>query len=243
MEQEKYWKIRSESFNKLDWVSEGSYLEAFVSSTDFNRADIVLDIGTGTGTIANAISPYVKQVIGLDISQDMFDQNEWHGNKNFIKGDIKIPLFVDGFFDKITARMTFHHIIDGTEKAMAECYRVLKTGGKMILAEGIPPTPEVKQEYIDIFRIKEERLTFLEEDLFRLMVDSGFKIRKNITHIIEKFSVKNWIENCGLAKEKQEQIYNLHINASEAFKTAYNMVHNNGDCYIDVKNLIMVGEK
>ena len=243
MDREKFWKIRSEKFNNLEWVSETSYLEMFIASGHFKKDDLILDVGTGTGVIAQALSPLVKEVIGLDISQDMFDHNKWNGNKNFIRWDIKVPIFNECVFDKVTARMVFHHIIEGTDNAMDECYRVLKEGGKMILAEGVPPNPEVKRDYAEIFKLKEERLTFLEEDLLNLMKNSGFKNIRSLTHVMKSFSVRNWLENSGLSTEKQDKIYDLHITGSKFFKEAYNMKIVDGDCLIDTKSLILVGEK
>ena len=241
--QEKFWKERAEKYDNLKWVNEPNYIQAFILSSDFNKKDIVLDFGTGTGVIAHAVAPLVKEVIGLDISQEMLKNSNWQNNKYFIKRDIKEKLFCDDVFDKITARMVFHHIIENTQNAMDECYRILKKNGKMILSEGIPPIPEVKKDYAKIFKLKEKRLTFLEEDLVDMMKNSGFKNIKVITHIMKNFSVKNWLENGGISQEKQDKIFELHVTASDLFKKSYNMKIVNGDCLIDVKNLIIVGEK
>ena len=243
MDQEQFWKIRSRKYNNLKWVHEPSYIKAFISSADFNKNDIVLDVGTGTGVIAHALAPLVKEIIGLDISQDMLEHSNWEGNKYFIKRDIREPIFFDNVFDKVTARMVFHHITESTQEAMDECFRILKKGGKMILSEGIPPVPEVKRDYTRIFRVKEKRLTFLEQDLINMMKESKFKNIKVSTHVMKNFSVFDWLVNSGLPKAKQDKIFEMHVTGSDMFKKAYNMQIVNGDCLIDVKNLILVGEK
>jgi len=241
--QEQFWKTRSKKFNNLKWVHEFSYIKAFICSTDFKKSDIVLDVGTGTGVIAHALAPIVKEVIGIDISQDMLDHSNWNGNKYFIKRDIRAPIFYNNVFDKVTARMVFHHIIERTQEAMDECYRILKKGGKMILAEGIPPIPEVKEDYINIFKLKERRLTFIEKELVNMMEKSGFKNIKILQYIMKNFSVNDWLENSGLTKKKRDKIFEMHITGSDMFKKAYNMKIIKNDCLIDVKNLILVGEK
>ena len=243
MDQEKFWKIRSKKYNSLKWVTDKYYLDAFISSADFNAKDIVLDVGTGTGVVAHALASMVKEVIGLAISQAMLEHINWKDNKYFIKRDIRDPLFYEGVFDKVTARMVFHHILKDGQKAMDECYRILKKGGSMVMSEGIPPSPEVKNDYLEIFKLKEERLTFLEEDLTGMMKKSGFKGIHPVPHIMKNFSVKNWLENSGLPLEKQDRIFEMHVTGSGIFKKAYNMKIVNGDCLIDVKNIILVGTK
>ncbi len=243
MDQKQFWKIRSKNYNKLAWVNEPSYLESLISFANFDPDDSVLDVGTGTGIIAESIAPLVKEVIGLDISQDMLEQSNWKDNKYFIKRDIREPFFHDNVFDKVTARMVFHHIIEGIQDAMAECYRVLKYGGRMILSEGVPPIPEVKEDYENIFRLKEDRITFLDDDLVKLMTNSGFKNISKKIHIMKNFSVRDWLKNSGLPQNNQDKIFEMHVTGSDIFKKAYNMKIVNGDCLINVKNLILIGEK
>src|SRR3989344_1156642 len=127
---EDFWKNRSKDYNKLNWVNDSSYLFKFVTSTNFTKADIVLDIGTGTGIVANALAPMVKEVIGIDTSQDMLARANWKENIYFVKKDIRDNFFHDCVFDKITARLVFHHIIKGTQKAVDEFYRLLKKMGR-----------------------------------------------------------------------------------------------------------------
>jgi len=237
------WGERAKKYDSLNGLNNLRYIEAFISSADFSKDDVVLDVGTGTGLIANALAPLVKEVVGIDSSQDMLKCNNWSSNVSFVKRDIRNPLLSEGFFDKVTARLVFHHIIKEPQKAMDECYRVLKKGGKMVLSEAVPPCPEIKDEYAKIFKVKEKRLVFLEEDLVDLMRKSGFKNIAVFSHTTPNFSVKNWLKNNGLTQKKQSKIFMMHIKGSESFKQAYNMKLEDDDCLIDVKYLILVAEK
>ena len=126
---------------------------------------------------------------------------------------------------------------------MNECYRVLKTGGLMVFSEGVPPSPEVKQDYIEIFKLKEKRLTFMEADLIALMERAGFNnIQVNIVWL-RRMSVRNWLTNSGLPQSIQDEIFELHVNAKDYFKRAYNMVEADRDCLIDMKMAILIGMK
>ena len=238
-----FWRKRSERYNALEWANHQSYLDAFVQVGDFKKTDIVLDVGTGTGIVAHAISPLVKQVIGLDKSQDMLEHSNWYENMYFIRRDILNPIFKDEVFDKVATRQVFHHILEGTQEAMDECYRVLKSGGKMIFSEGVPPSEEVKEDYIEIFKLKEERLTFMEKDLIALMEKAGFKNIQISISWLRQMSIKNWLINSGLPQSTQDKIFKLHVNAADYFKEVYNLMENGGDCLIDMKMVILVGEK
>ena len=203
----------------------------------------MLDVGTGTGIVAHAVSPFVKQVVGLDKSQDMLEHSNWCGNMYFIKRDILNPIFADEVFDKVTCRQVFHHILRDRQKAMDICYKLLKKGGLMILSEGVPPTKRVKEDYIEIFRLKEKRLTFYEEDLVDLMKKGGFRDIELKIIYLRKMSVRNWLTSSGIPRVIQEKIYGLHKNAADYFKKDYNMIETGNDCLIDMKMAILTGKK
>ncbi len=238
-----FWKKRSVKYDNLQWVNKQNYINAFIKAGEFKKSDIVLDVGTGTGVIAHAISSHVKEVIGLDISQDMLEHSNWHDNKYFIRRDLLNPIFKEEVFDKLTARMVFHHILKDTQKAMNECYRLLKKKGKMVLSEGVPPSIDVKEDYAKIFKLKEERLTFMPQDLHKLMKKAGFKNIKTEIVLMKHMSINNWIENSGLPENTQKTIYRMHIEAGDYFKRAYNMKVTDEDCYIDMQSAILVGTK
>lgn len=242
---ELFWQKRAASYGRLEWATKSGYLHAFLDSGFFQHSDLVLDIGTGTGIVAHTLSDHIARAIGIDISPSMLVHAlaQRVANEIFMLCDARSLPFSDNTFSKVTARMVFHHILEDTDKAMSECFRVLKRGGLMIFSEGVPVTEYVKPFYIEMFKLKEERLTFMDEDLERLMRGAGFKKIKKMIHWNRKSSIRNWLENSGLAKEIQEAIFKMHLELDEQGKEDYSMVIANGDCFIDMKFVILVGEK
>lgn len=244
-QREVFWEKRAKCYEKLEWATKSGYLRAFLEGGKFQKNDIVLDIGTGTGIVAHTISPYVKRVIGIDISKDMLAQALKHKvfKEEFLIMDAREMGYPSESFTAVTARMVFHHILDGTQKAMDECFRVLKKKGRLIFSEGVPPSEHVVPFYKEIFKLKEERITFTEESMEFLVRNSGFNYIEKIIYWIRGASIRNWLSNSGLSINVQEKIFQMHIDLDEQGKKDYNMTIYNNDCYIDMKFVIIVAVK
>ena len=239
-----FWQIRSAKYDRLYWTKDETYLKKIIKIGDLKKSDLVLDVGTGTGIMARAIMPFVRHVIGLDNSEAMLKKGNWNGF-SIIKWDIADRIFQDGLLDKIFARMVFHHILDNLDKAFLRCYDLLKDKGKLIVAEGIPPVdaPEAIQWYTDMFVLKEERRVFTARELEGYFRGNGFQNVRSYFHVMKSFDVHNWVVNSGLAKNISDKIIKMHYNAPKKVKDAYNMKITGNTCFIDTKNVIIVGEK
>jgi len=239
------WEVRAGGYGRLEWVRRQRYLQAFVAAGDFQLTDQVLDVGTGTGIVAHVISPLVAEVVGIDISPDMLAhaQASRLPNEVFEERDVYNLHFPDNRFDKVTARMIFHHLIEDGEQAMQECYRVLKPGGVMILSEGVPPDRSLGDWYTRMFALKEERLTFFEEDLVALMSGGGLNVERVVVHVSTQISIGNWLRNSGLPQGRQDRIMRMHLDLDETGKRHYNMTLTNDDVLCDFKFVILVGRK
>lgn len=241
---EKFWRERAVHYDKLFWTKDEGYLKAILEMGNFKCDDLVLDVGVGTGDVAKVIRPFVKHIIGVDISDSMFMNTEW-GGISLIKWNICDALFTNNIFDKIVARMVFHHILDNLDIAMLRCYDMLKKGGNIVVAEGIPPSddPYVIEWYTNMFKLKEERLTFTQNDMLKKFEKIGFKNIKIQVYIMRNFSIKNWLINSGLKQKRQDMIMKLHLSADKKIQDAYNMQYIDGDCLVDTRNIILVGTK
>ncbi len=111
-----------------------------------SSGDRVLDICTGTGRLAIMVSKKVDKngsVTGIDINDEMLaiarkKVKKNPGNLSFILADSKNIPFEDSLFDAVTVAFGIRNISE-PEKALKECYRLLKKGGRFICLELMKP--------------------------------------------------------------------------------------------------------
>lgn len=242
-----YWADRAPYYKSLDWVNDKAYLESVVDAGHIKSNDFVLDAGTGTGAIALNVAGSVKEVIGMDFSDDML--NLAHGgliqNLGFTNGDIRAIPYPKFFFSKVFARMVLHGLTDegDIEQAVRECYRVLLHNGRFIVSEGVPTSPKIAKWYTEVFKHKEARLTLDAESIESLLTDAYFKDIEVSTHIIRQSSVRNWLQNSALKPDKFKYIMGRYRNMPKYVQTGYNATFTEDDVLIDLKFVTVTGVK
>lgn len=110
----------------------------FRTATDnFSKESSVLEIGVGTGNLAEKLLCNEYNIIGIDQSREMLNvAKEKFPNLKLRLGDfLKIP-FENNTFDIIVSTYAFHHL-NNEEKAVAinELLRVLKEQGKIVIGD------------------------------------------------------------------------------------------------------------
>jgi len=205
---------------------------------------VACDIGTGAGIIAHALAKYCKKICAIDYSNAMLEIAE---NKRKLDNIIYKNMnaehleFASYTYDLVTARMCFHHIAH-QDKAIKECVRILKTNGKFVISEGMPPAG-TRKFYTEMFKLKEKRRTYTIDDLAELLEQGGLKNIYLGIHKMPSVSIKNWLDNSGLGNDKRKKIYDMHLDCEEYIKKAYNMKILNGDIFMDWVIAIISGIK
>jgi ubiquinone/menaquinone biosynthesis C-methylase UbiE len=100
------------------------------------RGERILDAGSGTGIFTREFLVRGADVVGLDISWAML---RWAKAKKEaiyhreVTADMALLPFADGVFDK-TVSVTALEFIEDEKKAVAELFRVTKSGGSVVVA-------------------------------------------------------------------------------------------------------------
>jgi ubiquinone/menaquinone biosynthesis C-methylase UbiE len=101
-----------------------------------------LDAGTGTGALAFALSPLVREVVAVDVVPELLDEArkrlDEHPNVTLAEGDATALPFGDGEFD-LTGSLNILHHIARPELAVAELSRVTRPGGSLLVVDQVAP--------------------------------------------------------------------------------------------------------
>ena len=106
--------------------------------------DEVLDVGAGAGHTALAFAPCVARVVALDLTPQMLEEVERNaaarglGNVSVRDGAAEALPFGPGSFDVVACRLTTHHFAD-LPRAVGEMARVLRPGGRLVIADTMVP--------------------------------------------------------------------------------------------------------
>jgi ubiquinone/menaquinone biosynthesis C-methylase UbiE len=106
--------------------------------------DLALDVATGTGNTALALAPFVRRVVGLDLTREMLAHarrltgERSLANAEWVLGDASRLPFADASFDLYTVRAAPHHFTD-FDGFLSEALRVLKPGGGAAFVDCAPP--------------------------------------------------------------------------------------------------------
>jgi ubiquinone/menaquinone biosynthesis C-methylase UbiE len=118
--------------------------------------DHILDVGCGTGYLTRILSPVVASsghITGLDAAPAMIDYatRRTPGNCTYVVGEGQDLPFPDASFDVVVSTLAVHHIpADARPEALREMFRVLRPGGRLLIAEFRPPANHVLSRLVGL---------------------------------------------------------------------------------------------
>ena len=183
----------------------------FVSPKGDERA---LDSGAGTGALAFALAPHVREVVGVDVVPELLEQArkraEQLSNVSFVEGDAtKLP-FGYGEFDLAGTLRTLHHIAR-PELVIAELARVTRSRGRVLVIDQIAPVDPAAAVELNSFeraRDLSHTRTLADVDLRGLFESNGLVLVR-AKYERESRDVDAYLDLAGCEGEARERARTL----------------------------------
>lgn len=125
--------------------------------------DRVLDVGCGTGALAAMLAHRGAQVTGIDISPSMLAQAGQRVRDEGLQGQVVLrelgavdldTAFENAGFDAVVSTLVFSELSDDEiVYTLAECHRILKPGGQLLIADEILPDSVLGRAATFLFRL------------------------------------------------------------------------------------------
>ena len=221
-------------------TKDEKHLNLIMNLIKLNDNEVVLDLGTGSGYLAFAISKENPSniVIGLDIVENTLKRNSEKAkqqnlsNLQFVAYDgVKLP-FEDESVDVIYSRYALHHFPD-IHYAFSELKRVLKPKGRIVLSDPTPNDND-KTGFVDAFMKKKPDghvKFYTKREFEELANENKFKIILNVMSEIR------------FPREDVDGYKDLLIEFDKEIVDGYNIQIIQDQIYITEKVLNIVMEK
>ena len=134
-------------------------IDELLSGDRFGGVNSVLDVGCGTGTLAVELARRAPQasVTGVDGDRSVLDIAEVKAVNQGVEVEFRSAMatalpFAPGTFDRIACSLLLHHLVRRQKvAALEECFRVLRPGGRLVIADwGAPADPVMRAAFLSL---------------------------------------------------------------------------------------------
>lgn len=170
--------LYSEMFlqEKTYWwhVAKRRLVQQEIKNSQINLQDkIVLDVGCGTGAMMEEMQKFGGNVFGIDGSDESITFTQKRGLKNIQKVNLEQPLpLKDSSYDYLICLDVLEHI-ENDHQLVAEFYRILKPGGKLLLTV---PAYQFMWTYWD--EVLGHKRRYRKANLIKLLKSANLKVTR-----------------------------------------------------------------
>jgi len=170
---------------------------ATVRAVDPRPGQRILDVAAGTGTSSAALARTGARVVALDFSPGMIAEGRRrHPQVEFVEGDAERLPFGDDEVDAVTISFGLRNV-EHPKAALAEMYRVLKPGGKLVVCEfSKPPRAIFRAGYAAYMRFVMPVIASAASS----NRDAYDYLRESIQQWPDQITLSQWIRGVGFTR-------------------------------------------
>lgn len=238
----RHFARRARDYNHSSrWIGDKLLISKIRDLAEAGPKTCVLDIGTGTGRIAQAFFGHVRYVVGVDICPRMTRYAKGHIDTILLTPAERLP-FKKNVFDVCVCRQGIQFM--KINAVLSEIYRVLKPGGHLILCHLTAYGKSDKEETFLIQKLRNpaRKNFFLPGDFRKLLRKKYFTVIGTVEYITRE-SVNQWISNSAIDENRREKIKEAYTGSSRVFKKLHNIEFKDGDIFDSMKMVIVKARK
>ncbi|MEP6867615.1 MAG: metalloregulator ArsR/SmtB family transcription factor [Novosphingobium sp.] len=167
-------------------------VEAALTEALGDQVGALLDVGTGTGRIAELLATKADHVTALDKSPEMLRiararlQHLPPGQADLVQGDFTALPFDAASFDTVVFHQVLHYA-QAPERVLAEAARVARPGGRIAVVDfAAHDREDLRSAHAHA------RLGFSDEQMLALLTDAGFSAAPAVALPGHELTVKIW---------------------------------------------------
>jgi ubiquinone/menaquinone biosynthesis C-methylase UbiE len=204
-----------------------------------------LDLGTGAGFTAFAMTQCSRKVLAADPTRPMLQQTRRIGQERRLTNLLlsqnvaeALPI-ASGSLDLVTCRVAAHHFSD-LEKALDEVGRVLKKGGALVMADSVAPEDDAVARWMndvelrrDFSHVRNRPVSELEAMLSERGMDI---VQQERTRIYLQFN--DWVARTATPPAEVDTLRQDFLSAPQAVQEAFQIEPLDGDIHFSWPCLI-----
>jgi ubiquinone/menaquinone biosynthesis C-methylase UbiE len=186
-----------------------------------NGEERAVDVGTGAGTLALALAPLVREVVGVDVVPELLERARANApaNVTFVEGDATSLPFETASFDLVCCRRILHHIAR-PELVVAQLARVARPGGRVFVDDQIAPVDPLAALELDRFeRARDPSHTRTLPDIdFRHLFEANSLVLLQVRFQSHRRELDRYLDLAGCEGEARDRALALSPGGPEAYE-------------------------
>ncbi|UCE36430.1 MAG: methyltransferase domain-containing protein [Thermoplasmata archaeon] len=211
---------RSNSYENAKWVIDKSFINHIANFADIKEYENTLEIGIGSGALAEKMKLYTKNLIGVDVSKSMLEKAQRYIPPHQLlcyDATLLSSLFLNETFDFVYLRSVLHHL--DIYKLFKEVHKILIINGIFLIVETVALNEKDEKFQLEFINSLHEGHTEFPamKSLCSILKKVNFSIKKQEIWK-ERSSLQNILSSTAKTTQEKEKIFSLLKNAPNKIK-------------------------